>query len=89
VHRPFDLLDKRCRTIQFHSGTQPGVIGFDKEALPGRQGLPGFQPQANHVVDDAFERLARLTGELMQLRRHVVFQGKGGSHIVMLSTKTS
>jgi hypothetical protein len=45
------------------------------------------QRSTQMIVDDRFERPSRPTGFRLQARRHVIFERKSSSHIMMLPIK--
>jgi hypothetical protein len=88
VRRPFQRLQQLLHVVVSEPGRKPQFSRSNREwFLPGP--LRGHQSQTQKVIDHVFERSAGSPAFLLQESSDIIIQRKGGSHIMMLSSKAS
>ncbi|MBV9290711.1 MAG: hypothetical protein JO288_23330 [Hyphomicrobiales bacterium] len=85
MKRALDLLDEFPDIVEREARPQIAeVTDRDFEGLPLGGGATARQTGAQSLVDNLFERSSGAPGFLLELRRNVVIESKGGPHIMML-----
>ena len=88
MSRAFDPLEEIANVVEVQTGPEfAEVSGLHGEAAAHRRRARRRKTAAKRLIHGLAERTVRLPRFRPQLRRHIVVEGEGRAHIMMLMTR--
>lgn len=88
MRRPFQRLQQLPDIVIGEPARQPHLPGRDHKGLLRRL-FRRHQSPPKEVIDDLLERSPGFTALFIQETRHIIVEGQGSTHIVMLIVEAS
>lgn len=89
MHRPFERFKQILNLFITRTETEVHGNGGDNKSLFGLWMPTSREAAAEQIVDGALERAAGAAGFFLHKASNIVVESESGSHIMMLSGKTS
>ena len=89
MHRAFQIFKQLIHVLVACSQARAERVGRDHESLLFFRLSRGGEAEAEEMVDGSFEGFAGAPGFVLDQAGHVVIEGEGGAHIMMLGLKAS